>query len=189
MNSGRLVVAVAGMPGSGKSLVANVAREKGYSTVIMGDEVREEAKKRMLEPTPDNLKMIMLDLRKAEGEGVMAKRCIPKIEKAYRQKIIIDGVRSLSEVDEFTKHFRNFTLIAIHSSPETRFKRICGRRRSDDPSNLEIFRERDFRELGVGLGGAIAMAEHMLINEGSIETAKNRASEILRRAEEKWKNS
>jgi hypothetical protein len=54
---------------------------------------------------------------------------------------------------------------------------------------LEIFRERDLRELGVGLGGAIAMAEHMLINEGSIETAKNRASEILRRAEEKWKNS
>jgi len=187
MSSSKRVVAVAGMAGSGKSLVVNVAEQRGYSRVVMGNEVREETKNRKLQPTPENLGKTMLDMRRAEGEAVIAKRCVPKIEKANGQDVIVDGIRSLSEVEEFRSHFQNLTVVAVHASPETRFKRIYNRKRSDDPTDWEIFRERDMRELGVGLGNAIAMAEYMLVNEESLEIAKIRAREILRRVEEKWK--
>jgi dephospho-CoA kinase len=187
MSLSKAVVAVAGMAGSGKSLVVRVAEERGYSKVIMGDEVRDEAKRRELPPTPENLGKIMLDMRKTEGKIVIAKRCIPKIEKSSKQNIIIDGIRSLEEVDEFRKNFQHFTLIAVHASPETRFGRIYNRKRSDDPSDWEIFRERDTRELSVGLGGAIAMAEYMLVNEEPLETIKARAKEILMKVEQKRK--
>lgn len=186
MKSKMLVVAVAGMAGSGKSLVVNASIQLGYDTVTMGDEIREEANRRLLPPTPENLGKIMLELRRTEGEAVIAKRCIPRIERSLRQKVIIDGIRSLNEVDEFTKRFPNFGLIAVHASPETRFKRIYNRGRSDDPTDWKIFRERDYRELNVGLGSAIAMADYVLINEGPIEASKKRASEILRRIEGKW---
>jgi dephospho-CoA kinase len=187
MANNKLVIGLAGMPGSGKSLALNVAVESGYDVVVMGDVVREEAKKRGLEATSANIGKVMLELRQAEGDNVIAKRCIPRIANAKAQKVLVDGVRSLSEVEEFRRNFSRFTLIAIHSSPETRFKRLYHRQRSDDPADWKIFNERDNRELGVGLGNAIAMAEHMIINEEDFQTAKRRAKETLKKAEEKWK--
>ena len=182
----KLVVCLAGMPGSGKSIIVKVARECGYDVVVMGDVIREEAERRRLEPNPENLGKIMLELRRSEGNVVVAKRCIPKIQKMAKSKVIVDGIRSLSEVDEFKESFPKFGFIAVHSSPETRFKRIYLRRRSDDPETWEIFYERDMRELSVGLGDAIAMADWVIVNEGELEAVKEKVREILRRVEEKW---
>ncbi|MEM2118887.1 MAG: AAA family ATPase [Candidatus Bathyarchaeia archaeon] len=183
----KLVVGIAGLAGSGKSLVVNVAVREGYAVVVMGDEVRAEAKKRNLELTPENLGRLMLELRQKEGNAAIAKRCIQKIKSATREKVVVDGVRSLDEVAEFKKHFPNFTLIAVHSSPETRFKRLYHRQRSDDPQNWQTFQERDLRELGVGLGNAIALAEHVIVNEATPEQAKAKAAQILKKVEARWK--
>jgi dephospho-CoA kinase len=186
MATGRLVVGLAGMPGAGKSVVVSAAKESGYGIVVMGDVVREETVGRGLEFNPQNIGKVMLDLREKEGKSVVAKRCIPKIEKTTEQNIIVDGIRSLNEAEEFRKHFPKFTLVAVHSSPETRFKRLYHRQRSDDPKNWQVFSERDMRELSVGLGEAIAMAEHMIINEEKYEVVKGKAREILRKVEQKW---
>lgn len=182
----KLVVGLAGMPGSGKSVVVSVAKEMTYGVVVMGDVVREEAANRGLEPSSENLGKIMLELRLKEGEKVIAKRCIPKIISINENKVIVDGVRSLSEVEEFKRHFPSFTLIAIHSSPEIRFKRLYHRQRSDDPKNWEIFHERDMRELSVGLGETIAMAEYLIVNEENLDVVKGKVRAVLRKVEEKW---
>jgi len=182
----KLVVGLAGMPGAGKSVVVAVAKGSGYGVVVMGDVVREEAKKRHLEPSPEDLGKIMLELRQKEGSSVIAKRCVPKIENTKENKIILDGIRSLSEVEEFKKHFPKFTLIAIQASPETRFKRLYRRQRSDDPASWKIFQERDRRESNVGLEQAIAMAEHTIINEEELSAVKKKINEVLRKVEQKW---
>jgi dephospho-CoA kinase len=186
MTPEKLVVAVAGMPGSGKSLAVKAARERGYDIVVMGDVVREEARKRGLDPNPENIGRIMLDLRQKEGESIIAKRCIPRIENAEKQKVFVDGIRSLSEVEEFKKHFPKFSLIAVHASPQTRFKRLYSRRRSDDAADWKVFQERDTRELGVGLGNAIAMAEYLVVNEEPFGVVKEKVRAVLRKVEEKW---
>jgi len=186
MSSQKLIVAVAGMAGSGKSLVVNIARQSGYDVVVMGDEVREEAMRRKMAPNPENIGRIMLELRRLEGEAAIAKRCIPKIEKTQKTKVIVDGIRSLSEAEELKNHFGKVTLVAVHSSPETRFQRLYNRERSDDPKSWAIFRERDLRELSVGLGNAIAMAEYVIVNEDTLKTAKDKAREVLREVERKW---
>ncbi len=182
----KLVVGLVGMPGAGKSVVVNVAKVSGYGVVVMGDEVREEVRRKGLEPTPENLGRIMLELRRLEGEAVIARRCVSKILDKTESKVIVDGVRSLAEVEEFKRHFPKFTLIAVHASPEIRFRRLFHRQRSDDPKDWEIFCERDMRELSVGLGNAIAMAEYMIVNEESLNVAKKKATEVLRRIEAKW---
>ena len=40
MNAEKLVVGLAGMPGSGKSLVAETAMKMGFGIVVMGDVIR-----------------------------------------------------------------------------------------------------------------------------------------------------
>ena len=187
MSFRKLIVAVAGLTGSGKSVFVHVATERGYSVVVMGDEVREEAKRRGIEATSENMGRIMLELRRLEGEASIARRCIPKIEKTRESRVVVDGVRSLSEVEEFRSHFASVVAVAVHSSPETRFRRLYSRQRSDDPKNWNIFRERDLRELSVGLGNAIAMAEHVIVNEGTLSAAKSRAAEVLSEIERAWR--
>jgi dephospho-CoA kinase len=186
MNADGLVVGLAGMPGSGKSLVVDTAREMGYAVVVMGDVVREETVKRGLELTPQNVGKVMLQLREEGGNTVVAAKCIPKIEEQAGGKVLVDGLRSLWEVDAFKAHFAKFTVIAVHASPETRFNRLFNRRRSDDPDGWEVFRDRDVRELGVGVGNVIAMAEELIVNDNSVETVKSAAKEALGRIEAKW---
>jgi dephospho-CoA kinase len=186
MNAEKLVVGLAGMPGSGKSLVVETAVEMGYGVVVMGDVIREETQKRGLEFNPQNVGRVMLELRSKEGASVVADRCIPKIEQQESKKVIVDGVRSLSEVDAFKKRFSSFILMAVYASPETRFNRIFRRKRSDDPDGWEVFHERDMRELGVGLGDAVAMAEYLVINENSRSVAKAAAKRFIGRIERKW---
>jgi dephospho-CoA kinase len=186
MNADKLVVGLAGMPGSGKSLVVEAALQRGYAVVTMGNIVREETRRRGLELNPKNIGAVMLEMRKTGGEGIIAEKCVPRIEQKASKKVIVDGLRSLHEVDVFKARFPGFSLVAIHSSSETRFNRLYRRRRSDDPDGWELFRERDMRELTVGLGNAIALAEHLIINEKSKADTKAAAKEVLRRLEEKW---
>lgn len=175
----KVVIGVAGMPGAGKAVIVEVAKKMGCGIVVMGDEVRAETKRRDLEPTPENVGKVMLKLRKEGGPAVVAKRCVPKIEKMKNKTIIIDGIRSVYEADEFQKHFAHFKLLAIHSSPETRFKRLFKRKRSDDPASWETFLERDWRELRVGLGSVIASADVMIVNEGERTELKREVQKLL----------
>lgn len=187
MTADKIVVGLTGMPGSGKSLVVEAARLEGYSVVVMGDVVREETKKRDLELNPKNIGKVMLELRKNGGASVVADKCIPKIERKKSGKVIVDGIRSLDEVEAFKNHFPKFSLIAVHSSSEARFNRLHRRRRSDDPDGWELFHERDKRELSVGLGSAIAMAEYIIVNENNRNAAKAKAKRVFWRIERKWK--
>jgi len=182
----KTVIGVAGMPGAGKATVKTTAESMGCSVVVMGDEIRKETQRRGLEPTPDNIGKMMLQLREEEGPATVAKRCIPKIENSKSNIVLVDGVRSLNEVDEFKKRFHNFTLIAVHSSPETRFHRLSKRKRSDDPQGWDVFYQRDLRELSVGQGDVIAVADYMMVNEGTYEEFKASVREVLKAVVQKW---
>ncbi|MDR0372430.1 MAG: flagellar hook-basal body complex protein FliE [Nitrososphaerota archaeon] len=182
----KLVVGLGGMPGSGKSLVVETAREIGYDIVAMGDVVREQTRLRGLEPTPQNVGAVMLALRAESGNYVIAQKCIPKIEEQKSRRVLIDGLRSIPEADIFKAHFALFTLVSVHAPPQIRFERLKRRGRSDDPTTYEGFEERDDRELGVGVGNVIALSEQIIVNDSSIESFKVLVRENFSRIETPW---
>ncbi len=186
MDTAKLVVGLGGMPGSGKSLVVEVANDLGYSVVTMGDVVREQTLLRGLEPTPQNVGKVMLELRAQEGNYVIAKKCIPKILGLPTNRVLIDGLRSLYEAEIFKENFSKFVLVAVYAPPQTRFERLKRRGRSDDPQTYDLFHQRDMRELGVGLGGVIGLAEKILVNDGDIEGFKESVRENMKRIETQW---
>jgi dephospho-CoA kinase len=175
------------MPGAGKATLRSTAENMGLPVVIMGDEIREETKRRGFDPTPENIGNVMLMLREEEGPTAVAKRCIPKVESSQSNIVFVDGLRSLHEVDEFKKRFTHVSLVAVHSSPEARFQRLSKRKRSDDPKGWDVFHERDLRELNVGQGDVIALADYMIVNEGSYDDFKARTNEVLQAVVKRWK--
>lgn len=175
----KIVIGVTGMPGAGKDVVRDVFRELGFPIVIMGNEVRAEARRRGLLPTPKNLGKVMLQLRAEEGPEVLARRCLPKIKAIDSNIVVIDGIRSLDEVTEYKKEYPDLRVIAVHASPKTRYERIIKRNRSDDSKDWKTFVERDQRELSVGLGNLIATADIMVVNEGTLKAFKQRLRQLL----------
>lgn len=173
------LVIITGMPGAGKSVVADVFREHKYPVIVMGDVIREEAKRRGLVPDPESTKKIMLELRELDGPGAIAKRCLSILRLQESNIVVIEGCRSLAEVDVFDDFATSLTIICVHSSPKTRFERLQERRRTDAPPDWSVFKERDMREIAVGIGGVIAMADIMIVNEGPLETLRKKAIEIL----------
>jgi len=161
----KLIVCLTGMPGAGKSTIAEGLKPKGYDIINMGNAVREEAKNRNLEPTRDNLGKLMLELRKKNGPGAVAELVKSQIDSSTADVILIDGVRSNDEIKVLRK-FGTVKLLAIHASTDTRFDFLQKRGRSDDPQTKEHFEERDNRELGVGISNSIALSDYAISNIG-----------------------
>ena len=161
----KLIVCLTGMPGAGKSTIADGLKLKGYKIINMGNVVREEAQKRNLESTRDNLGKLMLELREKNGSGAIAKLVEPQIESSTANVILIDGVRSNDEIQVLRK-FGTVKLLAIHASTDSRFNFLQKRGRSDDPQTKEHFDERDNRELGIGISNSIALSDYAISNIG-----------------------
>ncbi len=178
----RRYLLVAGMPGAGKSVVARVARELGIPVFTMGDVVRREVERRGLPPTPANLNMVARELRRLYGKTVIAERTLEAIrESGVEGFVLVDGVRSLEEVEVFRRDGA-VEILAVHASPRTRFERLRSRGRPGDPSTWEEFVERDMMELGFGLGNVIALADYMLVNDGvTLEEFRDAAKRLLTR--------
>jgi len=173
------VIVIVGMPGSGKAKASRVARELGYPVLVCGDVIREEAKRRGLPPTPDNIGKLMLKMREEEGRAIVACRLIPRIQGQDSHVVVVEGARNIEEIDEFRRHYDVRTL-AIHASPSTRFSRLKSRGRSDDPKNWNDFIVRDQREIDVGIGRLIGTADRMIVNEGSIQEFKYSVNKLLK---------
>jgi len=152
------------MPGAGKSTAAKALVVKGWKMVVMGDVIREETKRRGLEPTAENTGEVMRRLRKERGESAVADLCMEAIEKTGSDRVVVDGIRSVSEVEAFRRKAA-VMLVAVHASPHRRFAFLRERGRSDDPLSKEMFLKRDERELEVGIGNAIALADEVVSNE------------------------
>lgn len=174
----RILLLITGMAGSGKTTLANILKEKGYKVFKMGDVIRHEIRMRNLPSTPENLGKMAEGIRKTGGDAAVARKCIPLIIGEPNNNVALDGVRSLEEVYAFEEAFETY-LIAVHADPETRYKRLKNRGRSDDPPNRQVFRERDHRELGFGLGNAIALANYIIINKNGIEDLKKGIDRFL----------
>ncbi len=170
------LVLVVGMPGCGKGEFVAQAEQFGYTVMSLGDIVRKETLKR-----GGNVKDsggTAIRMREEMGKAALAICALPYISE--NEKYLIDGIRSHAEVSLFTS-CHDAVVVGIHSSPETRFRRLRDRGRADDPDTRAAFDERDMRELGFGIGDAIALADHMLINEGGIGTFHESIREWLER--------
>jgi len=164
------VLGISGLPGSGKSLVSKIAREKGISSFNMGDLVREESKKRNTD-----VGKTAIYLRKKYCDYVLAKLVMKKIMKQSSTMntketiLLIEGIRSQYEAKMFKESFNDFRLLSVFSSPKTRFMRLKDRNRKDDSADYEEFMERDQRELEFGIGNVIATSDYIIVNDSRLE--------------------
>ncbi len=181
--SAKLVIATTGMPGSGKGELSRLFREAGYPVYVCGDVVRREAERRGLPKDSRTLGGLMFALREEGGRAAIVRRLAPDVRSDPSRVVVVEGIRNLEEVEELRREF-DVILVAVHSPPRLRYERLVARGRGDDPRTPEEFRERDARELRVGVGDVIALSDLVIRNDGTLADLEGEFKGLLRRVEE-----
>lgn len=165
------VVAVCGMPGSGKGEFAAVLDQAGIPIVSMGDMIRAEVRQRGLVEEPHVFGQIAAELRAQHGEEVLAVRLCERVDELLEDHplVLIEGLRGTAEDEVFSQRWGElYRTIAIVADAELRFERIQQRGRSED-GDREAFEARNERERGWGLEDLIEVANDFISNDADLK--------------------
>jgi dephospho-CoA kinase len=174
------LVAVVGLPGSGKSEVVVEAVAAGYTKVYFGALTLEKLTEEGLEGGEANERMMRERLRAEHGMAAFATLNIPKIEAGLAQgNVVIDGLYSWEEFLVLKGKFPSMECLAVWASPKVRHQRLATR--PVRPLTEQEAYSRDVSQIeNLHQAGPIAMADHLIVNEGiSLPKLKNTARTIL----------
>ncbi len=174
------VVSIVGMPGSGKSEVAQAFEENGFIRIRFGDVTDAEIRRRGLELNEKNERHIRELLRQEHGMSAYAQLNLPRIDSARKHSdVVIDGLYSWEEYTFLKTYYgENFYVVAVWSSPGTRYSRLTDR--STRPLTPEEATGRDWAEIeNTNKGGPIAIADFTIINESSLENLRKEVRRII----------
>ena len=177
------VVGTVGLPGSGKGEIAAVAAEHDIPVITMGDVIRQACRDRGLDPTEHHGEMAQT-LREENGPAAVAERSLPMIEAAIdaheAETVLVDGLRSLVEVETFEAAFGDaFTLVSVEAPFNLRAERLAERGRDTSDLDLKALRARDARELELGVGEVMDRADVTIENTDTLEAFHDRAEAVL----------
>ena len=174
------IISVVGMPGSGKSEVARICENSGFTRVRFGDITDQGVAARGLPLSEPNERLVREALRREHGMTAYALLNIPRIDAALEKgDVVIDGLYSWEEYLLLKQQYgASFHLVAVWASPRTRYARLA--RRKHRPLKPEEAAGRDKAEIEqVGKGGPIAVADFTIINEASPRALKNAVKKVL----------
>ncbi len=164
------ILIVTGMPGAGKEELLNVARSMDIPFLRMGDVVREFHANSGAAEQGLTVGQVANREREIHGKDIWAKRAI---EKMSGDLFLIDGCRSMDEVQSYRRLSSEVYIIAVHAPRGIRYERLVKRGRDDAPKNMDEFDERDERELGWGLGNVIALSDILIVNDSDLESFRD----------------
>lgn len=185
--AGNLVLAVVGMPGSGKTEVCKYIEGKGFKKVYFGQITFDEIKRRGLETNEANEKMVREDLRQKYGMAAFAILSLPKVKEYYNvgHNVVIESLYSWDEYLKIKQEFGDkFQVIAVHAAPEIRYARVVNRTEVKNSVERQFtladVQSRDKAQIeNLAIGGPIAMADYSIINAGTLEELYQKVDAVL----------
>lgn len=162
------ILALVGMPGSGKSEAASYLQKKGLPCVRFGDLTEQEIVRRGLNVSSKNEKMVRESLRQKFGMAVFAKKALPKIKELFlsHDTVVVDGLYSWEEYLFLKETFPHLLVIHIFANRGIRHKRLATRKTR--PLTRVQAEERDKTEIEkLNKGGPIAIADYFIDNSSN----------------------
>ena len=177
----KIILAIVGLPGAGKTAAADYFAEKGVPVVEFGKIVNDYIDKHNLEHIEANHKKMREGLREKYGKEAFAILNEKNIQKALEKNfmVVIDGLRSWEECiyikDKFKKN--KLVVLALYADKELRYKRIAKR----GYRNHLTGEERDMDELiGINMAPSIGLADYFVDANSTLEDLKDKLEEVYR---------
>lgn len=187
------LIGISGTNGAGKDTVGHILAEKfGYIFVSVTDSLREEARRRGLEPARENLRVISADWRREFGLAVLVDKTIEHQQENVKGKagLVIASLRNPAEADRI--HELGGIVLWIDADARVRYDRIQANavtrdRAAEDKKTFEQFVAEEDAEMHRASGADAATldmsavkdrADKIIINE--FDTPDGLANELAR---------
>ncbi len=169
-NKELLILAVVGMPATGKSEVIKSLKEKyHFFHLYYGDITFDEVKRLGLELNEQNERIAREGLRASGDMAIYSRLILPKIQKAISEghkHILLESMYNIYEYELIKGNFKeNFKVLAIHSDEDIRIKRINSRKERKLTA-LELESRQISEAKNLGKGTVISLANYHFINNG-----------------------
>ncbi len=159
-----IVLAITGMPASGKSTCSDhIAKKKVAERIRLSDYIWGWLGEQGIKKSSVTAAMYGLFLHTVYEGTPIIKWTKKKIKACKAKIIVIDTVRTLNVYETFRRKYNgNFKLIAVVASPKSRKARLIKRARFGKSSTEKSFEMRDSEELKIGIGSVIALADEYI---------------------------
>lgn len=177
----KTIIAVTGMPGSGKSEAADFFREKKLPVISFGKIINDLVEKKYKTHSEEAHKEAREGIRKEFGKEALAVLSEKHIKDALEKNmtVVVDGMRSWEEYLYLKKKLPEVKIfiVALYADKHLRYKRVSKRK---DRANL-YGEDRDINELiGTNMGPTIAFADFLIKNNFSVEEFRDKLEIIYR---------
>jgi dephospho-CoA kinase len=176
------LIGLSGTNGSGKDTLGLFLAEKyGYLFISGSDMLREECRRRGLEVSRENLRMISSEWRRTYGLGVLIDRAVDvfKGSASIHKGLVVSPMRNVGEA----QHLKDIggTLIWVDADPRIRYERIQKNHRGradEDNKTYEEFLDEEKAEMHpsdpndpsvLNMAGVRDIADVQLLNETNLE--------------------
>lgn len=181
-NTNTQIIAFVGLAGAGKSSAVDYLRQKQFPSVYFGGIILDAMKEAGLDHTEENEKRFREEIRTREGKDFVVKRIITQIHdlvEAGQRQIIADGLYTWTEYRALKRAFPGeLTVVSIVAPRKLRHRRLS--QRPVRPLTEQEAMERDWNEIeNLEKGGPIAIADHFVINDGTLEDLHAQLDKIL----------
>jgi len=176
------IVAFVGLAGSGKSTAVEYFTEKGYPKVYFGGVILQAMQDAGIERTAAHEEKFREEIREKEGKDFVVNKIIDQIKHlaaSGQHRIIADGLYTWTEFLLLKKAFPGeLSLVAIVTPRHLRYHRLSERKVR--PFTATEAHERDITEIEhLEKGGPIAIADHYVVNDGTVEELDAKLTTLL----------
>jgi dephospho-CoA kinase len=181
-----ILLGITGAFGSGKSTASDFFVKHGFTKIRLSSLLEDALQKQTNQAniTRKMLQDLGNEWREKEGAAVLAKKALALIAEKQLDRVVIDGIRSMSEVETLCTN-PNFCLLAVVADREKRLTRLEQNPRRER-LDLKSFAQLDYRDLGVGeketglqTGMCIALADVFVINNGTVESFEKQLAQYI----------
>jgi len=179
----KILICITGLPGSGKSFVADMISERyGAEVFHSGDIIREEVKKRGLEYTPENDRKVAEWFHSSGREKLLVKRAWNHVKDSASWIVILDGFRSYEEVLDLKElSGRNPILVKVTAPFKVREQRELARGRFKHGETVSYLKQRDADEMKRGLAKMLKKAQYNIGNSDGEDKLRENVERFMKR--------
>jgi len=177
----KFILAVVGLPGSGKSEAVKYLVKLGWQRVYFGEVTFDELKRRKTQVNEKNERRVREWFRRKYGMGAYAILNLPRMQEALKQGPVV--AESLYSWEEYKivkdKYGKRFKVLAIFAPFSLRAKRLQHRKVRPHPAKELL--SRDYAQIeNINIAGPIAEADFTIINVGSLSYLYQEIDKVLK---------
>jgi dephospho-CoA kinase len=179
-----IIIGITGTLGAGKGTIVEFLRVNyGFEHFSVREFISKEILQRKMPVNRDSMVVVANDLRAAHSPSYIVDQLYQQAELTGKN-CIIESIRTVGEVDSLRSKGK-FILFAVDAMPEVRYQRVVLRNSETDRISFGTFLENENREMDSddpnkqNLRKCIEKADHIFLNNGSIDELRKQVAEIL----------